>query len=175
MIRKNWSVLIAVVVLTMATYAAEQENPFKAAKVGDWVEYKISSGHMNGTMKQTVIKKTDTEVTLEIVNNMGGQEMKQQQVIKLNEKYDPLKQSMPKDVEMKIVDSGEENLTVADKTYSTKWTAVEVTMKVAGQTIMTNAKTWISSEVPLGGMVKTQTEMAGNTMTIELIGSGSAK
>ncbi|MFH0938285.1 MAG: hypothetical protein V1899_03260 [Planctomycetota bacterium] len=154
-------------------HAADEKNPFKVAKVGDWIEYKMSNGPINGTLKKTVIKKTDIETTIEMVNNMGGQEMKQQAVIKFNEKYDPLNPDMLGS-NVVIVDSGEENFAVADKTYSTKWAAIETPL-VMDEKIMIKAKTWISTEVPLGGLVKSITEIDGSIVMLELIGFGNAK
>src|SRR4051812_11229991 len=80
-------------VLIAGAARAEDENPFKSAKVGDWVEYttamKGDAFNFDGAMKQTIKAKTDEEVTLEISMKTPTGDIKQDTKIKLNQKFDP--------------------------------------------------------------------------------------
>src|SRR5438105_1366233 len=61
---------MAAVCLVATAARAEEENPFKKAKVGDWSQYAtktvMPAATIESEMKQTVTKKTDTEVTYEM-------------------------------------------------------------------------------------------------------------
>src|SRR5437868_2611251 len=75
---------------------AEDENPYAKSKVGDWVAYKTTTNaggvEQAMEMKQTVTKKTDEEVTVEMAMKVTGFDVPpQSMVIKLKEKYDPVK------------------------------------------------------------------------------------
>jgi len=160
---------------------AGEENPFKNAKVGDFAAYKMSSkmGGMAMDMenKRTVIKKTDTEVTIEMATKVMGQENKSTFTVNLNEKYDPRAMNTGKgDVTIKDLEKGEETITVAGKALKTTWTKYEITSKAGAQTVNMKGKAWVCPDVPLGGLVKSETEMGamgampgGGTMTMELV------
>src|SRR5262249_59226876 len=76
--------LILLVCVCPASLRADDDNPFKDAKVGDWVEYKYSARDFTaprGTeaqIKMTVIAKDDKELTYEIGGwgSRGGQKNK---------------------------------------------------------------------------------------------------
>jgi hypothetical protein len=169
---------IALLVMCGAVRAAD-ENPLKKANVGDWVAYKIA-GKMGGTsteseMKQTVIKKSDVDVTLEMAMKAAGMEMPKQTVtIKFDQKYEPWKQNP--NATVKELGSGTEKLTIGDKTYDTEWKEFESTSNAMGREIKSKSKIWTSKDVPLGGMVKMTSDIAGlGSTTMELTGSGTGK
>ena len=130
MIALSRNIAMVICLVTAVLVQAEDKHPYASAKVGDWIEYKMSMkmGEITAgqTMKQTVTKKTETEVTVEMSMNVNGQEMKNSIVIKLNEKYEPFKQE-DKDAKVKVLGSGSEKITIKDKTYDTTWTEAEVT------------------------------------------------
>jgi len=169
--------LLVTLALTVAFLAhAEEENPLKKANVGDWVEWKTATKAggfaMEGNMKQTLVAKTDSEATLEVANNMQGQEFKQQVKVNLNEKYDPRKTAPG--AEVKELGKGEESLTVAGKTVKTQWSEYQITMDHGGQKMTVKGKAWVSKDVPLGGLVKMESEMGGlGKQSMELVGFGS--
>ena len=143
---------LAVLVLGLSAHA-EEENPFKKVKVGDWAEYtistKIAGFSTDSTQKRTVVKKTDSEVTLEIEANGG----KASAVIKLNEKYEPEK-LMDAEATVKVIAEGNENLSVAGKSMDTKWRTADVISKAQGHEVKTKSKVWVSPDAPLDGVVK---------------------
>src|SRR5271154_2966431 len=70
-------------------------NPFKKAKVGDWVEYRMTGPSMDGTTKMTIVAKDDKEVTYEVAAKVScsGKEMTapvQTMKIDLTKSYDPV-------------------------------------------------------------------------------------
>lgn len=175
--KASWVVLSLVAVLSLVR--AEDENPYKTAKVGDWVEWTTSmkgdAFSFDGGMKQTVINKTDSEVTVEVAMKTPAGEVKQQMKINLNEKYDPRKPVGDSEATVKELEKGEETVTVAGKTLKTTWTKYEVTTKKGPLTSMTG-KAWVSKDVPLGGMVKAEQDLKGfGKQIMELKDFGSGK
>ena len=178
MLRTMLGIVVAVSLMSSA-WSADAENPFKKAKVGDWVEYKIvnKAGGMNmdGSQKQTVTAKTDEECTVEVAMKMMGQEMKSSYTVKLNEKFDPMKQP-GMDATVKELGTGEDKVTIDGKELNTKWVEAEVVTKAGGQEMKIKTKAWTSTEVPLGGLVKMDSDMgAMGKMNMELTKFGSGK
>ncbi|HEY3324729.1 MAG TPA: hypothetical protein VGP72_30030 [Planctomycetota bacterium] len=177
----KYRLLLAVLcTLVAAAYSADVEHPFKKANIGDWVEYKTSND-MGGMktemgMKQTLIAKTEEEATMEITTKMMGRDMKQEVKIKLNEKYDPIKQMAQGDVKPKLLGEGDESITVGGKTFKAHWTQYEIDMKTPQMQMTMKSKVWVApAEVPLGGMVKTETqmgEMGKSTTELKDFGKG---
>jgi hypothetical protein len=171
---------LILIAAAFSTRAAEEENPFKKAKVGDWVEYKLANKmagmSMEMEMRSTLSKKTDTEATVDVVTKMSGQEFKSSYTVKLNEKYDPRATGV-KDFTIKETGRGEETLTIGGKSLKTTWTSYEVSGKAEGGAPMNSkGKAWISSEVPLNGLVKSEQEIAGTgKQQMELKDFGSGK
>ncbi|HYG73535.1 MAG TPA: hypothetical protein VEK08_00780 [Planctomycetota bacterium] len=170
--------LIAITLSLSLCLRAEEENPLKKAKVGDWIEWTTSSKFggfaMEGGMKQTVKAKTDADVTLEIANKTPAGDVKQEIKINLNEKYDPRKQDP--NAEFKETGKGEETITVGGKSLKTTWTSYETTSNAGGQKMTIKGKAWVSPEVPLGGLVKSENEIVGmGKQSLELKDFGTGK
>lgn len=171
---------LAVAVLSLAAFA-EDENPYKAAKIGDWAEYKSSTDangfKMESKMKQTVTAKSDKEVTVSIEMDMAGQKHTQETKIDLTKAYDPAAAgTQPGAKAPKITKGkeGDETLTVGGKEYKSHWVESKMTIDMGGQSIESESKSWVSKDVPLGGLVKSETKMStGIKVTMELTGSGS--
>ena len=173
----GWS-LAALLAVSFALRGAEEENPFKNAKVGDWVKYKqtVNAGgmKMDAELKQTVTEKTDKEATVELEMVMQGQPHKSTVKIPLDQKYEPYKQP-GMDAEVKELGKGDEKVTVGGKTFDAKWTQVEVINKAQGAEMKSTVKVWSSTTVPVGGMVKMEGDMAGTKMALELVDFGNGK
>ena len=175
--------LFSVLALLFSGLAAAAENPLKKANVGDFVAFKqtTKSGMMNAEadVRQTVTKKSDTEVTIEYAQKIANApEMKREIVVKLDEDYDPIKgpaKGAPKST-LKQLETGTEKITVNGKSLDTKWVLNEVTMKVAGQELTSKSKIWTCADVPLGGMVKMENDLGANgKSSMELTDFGSGK
>jgi hypothetical protein len=181
--------LCAAVVLALAPLArgAEEakENPYKKAKVGDWVEYKIVStfGDMkiDGTVKVTVTDKTDKEVTLKSVPTVNGMEAPATETkVDLTKPFDPLATgTLPQGAEAKVEKTGEgkEKIRVGGKEYDCEWVKMKISGKSQGIEFTGDAKVWTSPTLPLGGVAKTDMNMKvlnmDVNMTMEYAGSGS--
>lgn len=163
-----------------AIQGADDENPFRNAKLGDWVEYKLTGQNMEGSTKMTVVSKDDKEVTYEVAASfsfMGNKMIAPVQTMKidLTKAYDAISAANLKRNNVKIekLDEGNEKLSMAGKEYDTKWTKLRATTTVNEMTIVTDYKMWFSKEVPLSGLVRMDTTAPGMTTKLELIGSGS--
>ena len=173
--------LAALLGLIVIVGQAAEENPLKNAKVGDFVSYKVTTNMgataMQMEMKQTVVNKTETEVTMEVATKVMGQEMKQTHTFKLNEKYDPRAPMQGKgDATFKELDKGEETITVGGKTMKTSWTSFETSYSAGANKVTTKGKAWVCPDVPLGGMVKTEMDMgAMGKSNMELVDFGRGK
>jgi len=179
-VRKFGWTLAALLAVSFAVRAADEvENPFKDAKVGDWVKYKqaVNAGgmKMDAELKQTVTAKTDTEVTVELEMTMAGNPPGKSSIkIPLDKKYEPYKQP-GMDAEVKELGKGEEKVTVGGKTYDAKWVQVEVINKAQGAEMKSTVKVWTVATVPVGGLVKMDGDMMGGKVTMELVEFGNGK
>lgn len=160
--------------------AADAENPYKKAKVGDWVSYVQTTNMVamnmktSVTVKQTVKAKDEKEVTLLVEADMNGQKSSQEVKIPLDQPYDPNTAGMPKEMNAKVekIADGKESVTVAGKAYDCQWTQVKVSMKNDQMDMSGTTKSWVCSDVPLGGLLKSEGEMAvnvaGNAMKTQM-------
>jgi hypothetical protein len=181
--KAKWLVVLALAVFCVRLTAGEAENPFKKAKVGDWVSYTmatVASGQKNSSnMKQTVKAKDEKEVTLLVENEMNGQKFGQEVKIPLDKPYDP-STAMAANMKAKVekLGEGDENVTVGGKQYACHWIQMKVVM---GANMTSTSKVWTCPDVPLGGMVKMEAQMQmkmgetsmDTTSTTEMTGAGS--
>ena len=96
--------------------ADDMDNPFKNAKVGDWVEYKMTSSG-EGKFKLTVVAKDDKEVTYETTGSTPSMEKEtteptQKVKIDLTKPYDLIMAGKPasKDTKIEKLCEGKEKL-----------------------------------------------------------------
>jgi hypothetical protein len=178
----------ALVVTPIAAYAADPENPYKDAKVGDYATYtttaELGGLTITGTITQTVTAKTDKEVTIKVTGNIefAGNKMEipeQEQKIDLTQPFDPTKggaipggeASFEKDKD------GKEKIKINGKEYDTTWTSYKVKAKIMGLELQGDMKVWTAKDVV--GILKTTmtAEVAEQkmTMTMELKETGSKK
>src|SRR5262245_28029228 len=119
------AVVIALLPLAWAQEKEREDNPYRKAKVGDWVEYKMTTSvggnNIEGKVKMTVTEKTDKEATVKSIATLNGMEIPGQETkIDLTKPYDPAKNAnVPKGAEIKTekVDDGKEKIKVGDKEY----------------------------------------------------------
>ena len=171
-------VLSALAFLSGLAAAQDKTHPFAKAKVGEWVGYNVETGSpsANITIKQTVSARDAEGVTLKVQMSMGGKPLEAtDQRVSLKEPFDPARMLQSPTVKSQItkLGEGEETLTVAGKKYKCTWVKNRVITEFNGQIIETNSKMWISKDVPLGGLVRAETETAGAMTVMELTGVGS--
>ena len=156
--------------------AAEEENPYKKVKVGEYATYKttvnVAGMTLEGTVTQTVSAKSEKEATLKVTANLNGMDApSQEHKIDLTKPFDPLKSTLPADAEVKIekLKDGKEKVKVAGKEYSTTWETYKVKAKVNGMEMEAEVKAWSSKDLPLV-MVKMEmtAEVAGMKVEMEM-------
>jgi hypothetical protein len=180
------SVMVVLALLPVArAEEKKEENPYKNAKVGDWIEYKttVTLGEVKvpGTMKMVVADKNEKEVTLKTVLTAAGMEVPAPDMkVDLTKPYDPLATAnLPNGTDAKVekLGEGKEKIKVGGKEHDAEWTKMKVTGKAQGIDMTGDVKVWTSKMVPLGGMVKM--DMVGKAigmdfkMEMELTGFGS--
>src|SRR5262245_46337730 len=83
-------------------FAADDENPYKKTKVGDFATYKmttkVAGQNVEGTVTQTVVAKDDKEVTLKSSGKVTAMGMdlpvpEKEEKIDLTKPFDPTKPS----------------------------------------------------------------------------------
>ncbi len=182
--------VLALVAAPFAVRAADDENPYKNAKVGDYATYKMTTKvagfDIAGTITQSVTAATAKEVTVKATGKVkvGDKEMDipaQEQKIDLTKPFDPTKAgNLPGGAEAKVEKGkeGKETIKVGDKKYETTWTTYKVKTKAMGQEIDADVKAWMSKDVTAGLVKMTMTaEFAGQKMemTMELTETGNKK
>jgi hypothetical protein len=175
---------VAVVALALASVvarAADEENPYKNAKVGDFAVYtmdtKVAGIAVNGTITQKVTKKDEKEATVEVTGTLefGGNKMDipaQTQKIDLTKPFDPTKgANLPAGTDAKVEKGkeGKEKLKVNGKEYDCTWTTYTVKAKVMNQDIDADVKAWMAKDVPTGMVKMTMTaDVGGQKMEMKM-------
>ncbi|MCY3024244.1 MAG: hypothetical protein NTW87_35150 [Planctomycetota bacterium] len=164
---------------SVAVAGAADANPLTHASLGDWAAYKIANKaggfSVEKETKYTVTRKTDAAVTIEIAREVGGQEATTSFTVDLAKKFDPRLLPFADKGEMTIkeLDKGEDTLTVAGKTLKAAWSTFEAAGTHNGRPIALQGKSWLAPDVPLGGLVKLETESATGKRTMELKAFGT--
>lgn len=173
---------IVACLVTSASHGQEKgDNPFKTAKVGDFVAYKMTTSVVGKdieiSMKQTVVAKNEKEVTLKTTtvfmgNALPGQESK----IDLTKPYDPAAAATAnKKGKFEKTGDGKEKIKIGEKTYECNWLAGKVVAEAGGKKLESDIKVWFSKSVPLSGMVKMEMKSNLANILMELSETGSAK
>lgn len=188
----NFRLLGAALALTIvpSTWAADEENPYKKAKVGNFATYKVTTKvaglNIEGTVTQTVTAKSDKEVTLKSSGKILAMGMEvpvpeKETVIDLTKPFDPTQangvpgaKDAPKAEKLK---EGREKIKLAGKEYEAKWATYKVKAKsAAGLEFDAEMKIWLAAELPIPTL-KTEMNaevMGGNMeMTMELTEMGT--
>jgi hypothetical protein len=176
------SLLAAVVFIGVVPTAllGGEDNPFKNAKLGDWVDYKMIGPDIGGTTKMTIVAKDDKEVIYEIASTFSfmGKEMKAPlQTIKvdLTKDYDAISAANLKRTGTTIekVGEGAEKIKFGEKQLETRWHKLKCTTVVNDFTIVSEFKMWFCKEVPVSGLVRMETTVGASITNLELVGYGS--
>ena len=183
--------IVAISCAPLALRAADEENPFKNAKVGDYATYKMSMKFMgqtlSGTTTQSVTAKSEKEATIQTTGSidfMGTKQEipKQEQKVDLTKPFDPTKVSggLPPGTDVKIEKGkeGKEKVKVAGKEYDCTWTTYTMKGKANGQEFSGDVKAWMSKEMPLGMVKMAMTANVANIkmeVTMDLSETGSKK
>jgi len=163
MLLRSLVALMALAIAPFAIRAADDDNPYKNAKVGDYVKYTLSTKvgpfAQDGTVTQTVTAVTDKEVTVKATMKIGETEVPIPETkIDLTKPFDPTKAgggNIPGGGDAKIekLKEGKEKIKVGGKEYDCVWTTYKFTAKAMGIEIEGDMKAWTSKDVP-AGMVK---------------------
>jgi hypothetical protein len=168
------------------TFGADDDNPYKKSKVGDYTTFKLSTKvagtNIEGIITQTVTEKTEKEVKLKVTGTVGGMEIPaSEQKIDITKAYDPGKNAnLPEGTEAKIekVKDGAEKVKIGDTEYDCKWQSYKMKASVGGMELESEYKVWYPKDfsVPMVKMEMTA-EVAGMKMetTMELQEKGNEK
>jgi len=177
-----WAMAV-IVAAPLAARAADEENPYKKVKVGDFATYKMTTKFgdrtVEGTATQKVTAKDDKEATIKMTVKFNGMEFPgQEQKIDLTKPYDPTKAGLPPGADVKVEKqkSGTEKLKAGGKEYDCKWETYKFSGKAMGMEISGDVKVWQSKDLPLQ-VVKMESNAAAGGMkfetTMELTEAGS--
>jgi hypothetical protein len=187
---RSFVAVLVLAIAPVAARAAEEDNPYKNAKIGDYATYSMNTSvagiNVTGTITQKVTEKSDKEATIEVTGTIefGGNKMDipaQKQKIDLTKPFDPTKgANLPGGADAKIEKGkeGKEKIKVNGKEYDTVWTTYKVKAKAMGQEIDAEVKAWTAKDVPAGMVKMTMTADIGGQkmeMTMELKETGNKK
>lgn len=177
-------VVVAFIAPRMAQGQDKIANPYKTAKVGEFLAYKIRTSvglEQEGIYKQTVTAKNDTELSLKAEDSWVGREKFERTVkIDLTKSYDVITRMVAPGKSFKgkfeKADEGKEKIKVGDKTYDCNWVSGKVVGEgKGGGKYEFDVKVWFSKSVPTIGMVKMEMKSAIGNTSMELTESGSGK
>jgi hypothetical protein len=147
--------------LPIVARAAEDDNPFKKVKEGDWAKFTmtmvIGDFRLAGEFRKTVTAQSDKEVTIKTSMTLNGAEsIPSEEKIDLTKPYDPTKLLGLKENEAKIEKVGDEKVKVkvGAKEYDCTLIKLKTKTNAGGKEITSDVKLWTSKDAPLGGMVK---------------------
>lgn len=168
--------LLAVAIAPIAARAADDENPYKNVKAGDFATYKMKVNvgpiAIDGTTTQSITAKNDKEATVKVTATVNGMEAPaQEQKVDLTKPYDPTKVGggLPGGAEAKVEKGkeGKEKIKAGGKEFECTWTEYKVKAKANGMEIDADIKVWMSKDVPMG-MVKMTMKAAVAKMDMEM-------
>jgi hypothetical protein len=141
--------------------AADDDNPFKKVKEGDWAKYSMTMDRGGfksvGDMTRTVTAKSDKEVTITTIMTLDGRKsLPRDEKIDLTKPYDPIWLHGLKGTDAKIekVGDAKEKVKIGTKEYDCTVIKSKTKSKVGGIEYNTDNRLWTSKDAPLGGMVK---------------------
>jgi hypothetical protein len=171
------TILVAFAAAPFASFGADDENPYKRAKVGDAATYKITLKiaqiNIDGTLTYTVISKDDQKVKLKTTGTVGGGEITpQEQEIDLTKPFDPSKvpgNPVGANVKVEKTKDGSEKVKAGAKEYQCKWESFKLTANAMGMDFESTIKVWQSKDLAMP-MVKMEMsgEVSGQRIDIQL-------
>jgi hypothetical protein len=151
--------LFALSLLTAALVSfargADEENPYKKAKVGDFATYKLTTKvgtfNVDGTITQTVTARDDKEVTFRVTGKVNNQEIPPQELkLDVTKPFDPTKVlAVGGSAAPTKVGEGKEKVTVAGKSYDARWEAYKVKLSAQGMDLDADMKVWRVADLAL--------------------------
>ncbi|MBI3828402.1 MAG: hypothetical protein HY291_02740 [Planctomycetes bacterium] len=166
----------ALVLCAMLVRAEEkkEEHPYKKAKVGDWIEFKVTDEKSGKTFeskfKLTVKEKYENEIVFARNEHYDGRDMPEgEEHIELNKPY--RQDGDGESFQYEITSTKDAKISVGGKEYACKLVEMKITTSGLDADEITR-QVWISAEVPLDGIVKSVTHYGKNTKTRELLGCG---
>lgn len=179
---KNMRMLTGIVLLVClvpAARGADEENPLKKSKVGDWAEYRMTGPNMDGKTRMTITAKDEKELTYEVTGKVsfGGKEMVmpvQTKKIDLTKPYDAISAAnlAHTGTTLETVGKGTSKLKLAGKEYETNWVKMKSSTTVNDMTIVSEYQMWFSPSIPVSGLARMDTSTSGLVTKVELIGVG---
>lgn len=174
MITRKLGILAGLAIMLTSWTLGAQEGPAKAM-VGDWISMKMSGKGFYITSKKTVISKDDTTATIKVETSFGGKDLPaQEEKFPLSHFGDPTKMNAnPSKSKLEKLKAGKETLTVKGKKIDCEWMEMKHTAGDGSDAGV--AKLWVSRDIPIHGLVKMETEVMGQKMTMELFDYGRGK
>ncbi|HEY1191210.1 MAG TPA: hypothetical protein VGE74_26480 [Gemmata sp.] len=181
--------VLALCLTPVAVRAADEDNPYKSARVGDFASYKLTTKigtlSIDGTLVQTVTDKSDKEATIHLVGSasLAGdkKDVERTQKVDLTKPFDPTKSGIIPgggDTKVEKLKEGKEKIKVGGKEYDATWTTYKTKAKALGADVDGDMKVWVAKGVP-SGLVKMsiRAKLAGQDMDVllELTESGNKK
>lgn len=147
---------VALLLVTATGRAADDENPYKTAKVGDYAKYaikgKVGFLPLDGTLTQTVAERSDTEATLKVVLTAGGTDTPfPEWKVDLTKPLDPTRgANLPGlgNAKLEKLKHGKEKVKVGGKEYDAEWMTFKVKVTNKGIEAEGDLKVWVAREVP---------------------------
>jgi hypothetical protein len=181
--------LFALVVALSPVARAEEENPLKKAKVGDFAKYKMTMSILGMDISMdtivTVSQKDDKEATLETeVKAPAGfpvPQEKQKTTVDLTKPLDPTKNmNLPAGTKAKLdkLKSGSEKIKLGGKEYDCTWETYKMKVEQGGMEVEGNIKVWNAKNFAFGSVKMEMTmEIQGQKMEMkmEMTDTGSKK
>lgn len=157
MMFRSFVAILAACALILPAGAADDENPYKTAKVGDYAKYTIKGKlgflPLDGTITQTVSEKSEKEATLKIVMTASGTDTPfPDQKIDLTQPLDPTKGfALPGfgNAKLEKLKDGKEKIKVGAKEYNAEWMTYKVKVASKGVDSEGDLKVWVAQEVPV--------------------------
>jgi hypothetical protein len=170
------SVAFLVLVVAAPPTPPETDNLYRSAKVGDWVEY-MYPGPAKVVSRQTVVARTAEKLTLKTETVLGSKTDATETVIDLKGPYPPKDPKPAYTTERETLETGKEKRTIQGRSLDCEVVKHRTTLTPTGkgkQSVVVS-KYWTSGDVPLGGLVRMETEVEGTKMVTELTGWGRGK
>jgi hypothetical protein len=154
---RSFVALLTVAAVLLPCRAADDDNPYKATKVGDYAKYtlkgKLGFLPLDGTVTQTVAEKSEKEATLKIVLTAGGADTPfPDQKVDLTKPLDPTKGfALPGfgDAKLEKLKDGKEKVKVGKKEYDAAWATYKVKVASKGVESTGDLKVWVAQDVPV--------------------------
>lgn len=154
-------------------------NPYVVANIGDWYESEIvieisqpTQTTQVASMRLTLVDKNESRAVVHArygSPTLGIEEKTLEIPLDqpIEDSMGPLVRAVSEQIpanatlESRQTGGGSEKLFIGGKAYYTTWVSGEIEVRVGADRIVQLGKTWMTSEVPLDGIVKTITEIPG--------------